>query len=90
MNSTFIKKNPKYKPSFKNMPKLVRLVMGGQWPVFSKFKDRRCERRLLKKTKTFILAYQALPDLLVLVRGEVVRLHLPRHAMAVEMEPAYP
>ena len=32
MNSTFKKKKPKVNPGIKNMPKLVRLGMGSQWP----------------------------------------------------------
>ena len=38
-NSVFRKKNPKYNAGFKNMPKLMRLGMGGN--------GLYCERRLL-------------------------------------------
>ena len=42
-NSAFIKKNLKYKPSFKIMSKLVRLEWAGN--------GRRCERRPLANLK---------------------------------------
>ena len=42
-NSAFRKKNPKYNVGFKNMPKLVRLEIGGN--------GCRCERWLLANLK---------------------------------------
>ena len=44
VNSAFKTKNPKFKVGFKNMPKLMRSLIGGN--------GRRCERRPLTNSNT--------------------------------------